>query len=307
MQARASDAVTEWAFASGWRVVRWLPEAAAYRLFDVMADQLWKRRAGGVEQLEANLARVHPQASAEEIRILSRAGMRSYMRYYCEAFRLPKWSRSRITDTFIVDRHHIIDEAMAAGTGIILATAHMANWDHAGAWGGIRYGRVSSVAERLKPEGLFQRFLELRRSVGVEILGLGDPDVVATLAQRLEAGGLVAVLGDRDISRHGIEVDLFGERASFPAGPALLSVMTGAPLHPLTMWFTETGIAGRVHDRIDIPEHEDRQAQIAQMTQELATVLEQGIRENSVDWHMLQKVWIADLDSDRRHKNSDTL
>ena len=300
LRANAQDAMTEFAFAAGWNVVKRMPERAAYRSFDAIADQLWKRRAGGVVQLEANLRRVHPDASAEELRELSRAGMRSYMRYYSETFRLPEWERSRIAETFILDRVEIMDEAMAAGTGIVMVPGHMANWDHAGAWGALRYGGLTTVAEKLKPEGLFQRLLDLRSSMGIEVLGHGDDDVLATLAQRLEGGGLVAILGDRDLSRSGVEVDFFGERASLPAGPALLSIMTGAPVHPVTMWFAEDGIRGYVHDRIEIPNQVERTEQIATMTQHLANAFEQGIREHSVDWHMLQKVWIADLDGGRR-------
>ncbi len=52
-----------------------------------------------MRQLETNLARVRPDAGPEELRELSRAGMRSYLRYYCDAFRLPGWSRERLTST----------------------------------------------------------------------------------------------------------------------------------------------------------------------------------------------------------------
>jgi phosphatidylinositol dimannoside acyltransferase len=302
----AQDAATEFVFSAGWNVVRRMPERAAYRSFDVLADQLWKRRAGGVVQLEANLRRVHPEASPQELRERSRAGMRSYMRYYCETFRLPDWDRARIAENFVLERVEIMDDAMAAGTGIIMVPGHMANWDQAGAWGALRYGGLTTVAERLKPEGLFQQFLDLRSSMGIEVLGHGDEDVLETLAQRLRGGGLVAILGDRDLSRSGVEVDFFGERASLPAGPALLSIMTGAPVHPVTMWFAEDGIRGYVHDRIEIPEQLERTDQISAMTQELANAFEQGIREHSVDWHMLQKVWLADLDGGRRRSDSGT-
>lgn len=305
LRSGTQDALIEFAFASGWHLVRRMPERAAYRTFDRFADELWKRRAGGVVQLEANLRRVHPAASPEELRELSRAGMRSYMRYYSEAFRLPEWDTRRISETFILDRVEIMDAAMAAGTGIIMVPGHMANWDHAGAWGCLRYGGLTTVAEKLKPEGLFRRFLDYRRSLGMEVLGLGDADVLRTLAQRLQSGGLVAILGDRDISRSGVEVDFFDERASLPAGPALLSLMTGAPVHPVSMWFADDGIRGYVHDRIEIPENVEREVQIQQMTQGLASAYEQGIREHSVDWHMLQKVWLADLDGGRRRLEPD--
>ena len=95
--ARAADAATEWAFAAGWSLVKRLPERAAYRAFDAAADRLWQRRGPGIVQLERNLARVVPDASAAELHELSRASMRSYLRFWCDAFRLPTWAPARVS------------------------------------------------------------------------------------------------------------------------------------------------------------------------------------------------------------------
>jgi lauroyl/myristoyl acyltransferase len=48
-----------------------------------------------------------------------------------------------------------------------------------------------------------------------------------------------------------------------------------------------------------MPTQGDRDEQIHTITQQLARGWESGIREHSVDWHMLQKVWVADLDPRR--------
>jgi len=85
----ASDALTTWIYDIGWKIARTLPEPVANATFRQIADALWLRRAGGVGQLERNLRRVHPDASEDDIRDLSRAGMRSYMRYWCEACKPP--------------------------------------------------------------------------------------------------------------------------------------------------------------------------------------------------------------------------
>jgi phosphatidylinositol dimannoside acyltransferase len=195
--------------------------------------------------------------------------MRSYMRYWCEAFRLPSWSKARIQDTFILERQYLLDEAMEHG-GALMISAHMANWDHAGAWGALTYGSVSSVAERLKPEKLFDKFVAYRRQeLGMDILPTGDADVLRQLTRRLRDGKLVALLGDRDIGRSGVHVDFFGEPASFPAGPALLAMMTDVPLHPLTMWFDGDVTRGYIHDRIELPTTGEREDNIRSITQNL--------------------------------------
>jgi len=278
----------------GWKTVRALPEQQANSLFARLADRLWRTDSGGVVQLRRNLARVHPELTAEEVHEYSRVGMRSYMRYYCEAFRLPTWSHARISDTFTLERGYLLDDAMASGTGALMIPGHMANWDHAGAWGSLRFGRVTTVAERLRPESLFRQFLDYRQSLGMEVLPLGQSDVMQTLVRRLRSGGLVALLGDRDLGASGVRVSLLGEEASLPAGPAVLALMTDAPLHPVSMWFEDGGTRGYVHDRIEIPTG-TRDEQIRAITQSLADALGEGIRNHSADWHMLQRVWTADL------------
>jgi KDO2-lipid IV(A) lauroyltransferase len=297
--AVASDAVTEWAFAFGWTVVKRLPERAARSAFDRAADGIWRRRGAGVLQFERNQARIHPDAGPAELKELSRLGMRSYMRYWLEAFRLPTWSPERITDTFDLERKHLMDNAMADGTGAIMVVNHGGNWDLAGAWGCLRYGGLTTVAERLRPEGLYKRFLAYRQSLGMEILPTGEPDIIRTLARRLETGRLVPLMGDRDIGRNGVVVDLFGEPASFPAGPAVLGTLTGAPILPVSLWFDGPRATGHVHDAIPIPEAGTREERIRAVVQGVALSFEAGIRQHSVDWHMMQPVWLADLDPGR--------
>ncbi len=298
---RVGDAATEWAFATGWRVVRVLPEPAAYAVFNQAADAIWRRRGGGVRQLERNQARIHPDASPADLRELSRLGLRSYLRYWCDAFRLPTWSHERIRTTFRLDGVEALDDAMRTGTGAIMVVNHGGNWDHAGAWACLRYGGLTTVVERLKPEGLYRRFLAYRESLGMEALPLGQPDVVRTLARRIKEGRVVPLVGDRDISRNGVVVDLFGEPASLPAGPAMLGLLTGAPVLPVTLRYEGPMAVGTVAARVPVPESGDRAEKIREMTQGIAAAFEAGLRRDSVDWHMMQPVWLADLDPARRH------
>lgn len=297
--SRATDAATEWAFATGWYAVKRLPEKSAYRLFARAADVLWKRDGAGVRQLRRNIERIRPEAEREELDELTRLGMRSYLRYWCDTFRLPTWSPERVRATFDLDDRFFLDDAMSAGRGAIMVVNHAGNWDHAGAWGCLRYGGLTTVAERLRPEGLYQRFLDYRTSLGMEILPTGEPDVVRTLARRLREGRLVPLMGDRDISRNGIVVDLLGSPASFPAGPALLGLLTDAPVHPVTLFFDGDRATGRVHERIPVPTTGTRDERVTAVTQGIADAFGVGLREHPEDWHMMQPVWLEDLDPDR--------
>ena len=292
-----ADSVTNWAYSAGWAATKRLPEGAAQRMFEVAADVLWRQDAGGVDQLSKNLARVCPHLDSHELKDLTRKGVRSYMRYWCEAFRLPTMSPEYFSTQFQLRGVELLDQGMDDGKGVLMIPGHMANWDLAGAWGAQRYGRVTTVAERLKPEKLFDQFLQYRESLGMEVLPLGDSDIMRNLVERLKSGGLVALLGDRDISGRGIAVDFFGEQAGFPAGPATLALLTGAPLYPVTMHFEGPIAVGVVHDRVEIPESLPKRERVAHMTQQIARAFEIGIAKHPEDWHMLQKVWLADRKS----------
>jgi KDO2-lipid IV(A) lauroyltransferase len=295
-----TDAATEWAFATGWKLVKRLPERAAYSAFDRAADLLWWRRGEGVVQYERNQARIHPDMTGDELRELSRLGMRSYLRYWCEAFRLPTMGPDEINSKLDLDRKELMDAAVAAGTGAVMAVNHGGNWDLAGAWGCLRYGGLTTVAERLKPEGLFDQFVAYRESVGMNVVPLGDPDVIRKLIRALQQGQIVPLLSDRDIGRNGVVVDFFGEPASLPAGPAVLGIMTGVPVMPVTLWYDGPLATGYIHDAIPVPEVGSRAEKIHVMTQQIAYAHERSMRDHSVDWHMMQPVWVADLDPSRR-------
>lgn len=285
------DRATEEAFRAAWFGIRHLPEPAARSAFMAIADRSTRRNGRGVQQLRSNLAQVRPDLTPAQLDSLVRSGMRSYLRYWMEAFRLPSWSVERVRRDFILDNADLLDAAMAAGRGVIMVPGHLANWDLGGAWAADRYGGFTTVAERLKPEGLFRQFLAYRETLGMEVLPLGDPDLVRTLARRLKSGRMVALLGDRDLGGNGVTVDFLGAPARLPAGPALLSLMTGAPVLPIGLWYDGDRTLGHVHDPIVGEPDTDRQAQIQVMTQALADSLGAAIRRHPQDWHVLQRVW----------------
>ncbi|MFJ4684334.1 phosphatidylinositol mannoside acyltransferase [Streptomyces sp. NPDC088789] len=294
----ARERWTDALYGAGWGTVKRLPEPAAVRLGTTIADLAWKRRGKGVLRLESNYARVVPDAGPERLRELSRAGMRSYLRYWMESFRLPAWSADRVRNGFEAkDIHHLTD-GLATGRGVILALPHLANWDLAGAWVTTELETpFTTVAERLKPETLYDRFVAYREGLGMEVLPHSGGTAFGTLARRLRDGGLVCLVADRDLSASGVEVDFFGETARMPAGPALLAQQTGALLLPVTLWYDDSPVMrGQVHPPIEVPGSGTREEKTSVMTQALANAYASGIAEHPEDWHMLQRLWVADLE-----------
>ncbi|MCQ4209450.1 MULTISPECIES: phosphatidylinositol mannoside acyltransferase [Streptomyces] len=295
----AQDRVTDALYGLGWATVKKLPEPVAARLGRTIADAAWKKRGKGVLRLESNLARVVPDATPERLKELSRAGMRSYLRYWMESFRLPAWSKERIREGFTPkDLHHLTD-ALDSGKGVVLALPHMGNYDLAGAWVTTKLETpFTTVAERLKPETLYDRFVAYREGLGMEVLPHTGGSAFGTLARRLRAGGLVCLVADRDLSSSGVEVKFFGETTRMPAGPSMLAQQTGALLLPVTLWYDSSSIMrGRVHPPVDVPETGTRAEKTSVMTQALADAFATGIADHPEDWHMLQRLWLSDLEN----------
>ncbi|MGV9316680.1 phosphatidylinositol mannoside acyltransferase [Streptomyces sp. NPDC003691] len=293
----ARERLVDGMYGLGWTAVRKLPRPAAARLGRTVADTAWRRRGAGVLRLESNLARVVPGAGPERLAELSKAGMRSYMRYWMESFQLPEWSTRRVRDSVVIHDVDRLTDGIASDRGVILALPHLANWDLAGVWvTRVLETPFTTVAERLKPESLYDRFVAYRESLGMEVLPHAGGSAFGTLARRLRDGGLVALVADRDLSSSGVDVRYFGETARMPAGPALLAQHTGALLLPVTLWYEGDTMAGRVHPPVEVPASGTRAEKTAAMTQALADVYAAGIAEHPEDWHMLQKLWVSDLE-----------
>ncbi|WP_205849714.1 phosphatidylinositol mannoside acyltransferase [Nakamurella flava] len=298
-----ADRLTATGLLAGWATLKALPASLTAPLFRFGADRAAARDGAGVRQLRANLRRVlGPTAGPAELDAAVRDGMRSYARYWLETFRLPVMDHDDVVRRVTAESTGLeyIDAALAQGRGAVLALPHSGNWDVAGLMGRRRWGSLTTVAERLKPERVYEKFLSYRESLGMEILPLtGGVSPSEVLKERLTAGGVVALLADRDLSRRGVPVTFFGEPTRMPAGPAMLAALTGAALFPVHLSYTADGWRQTIGPEITLPGTRLRE-QVHGGTQAVADVLAREIATAPADWHMLQPLWLADLPESRR-------
>jgi len=303
---RAKGRLVDLGYAAGWGAVKGMPAGMSARAFRRAADAAAVRNGASTRQLRRNLRRVvGPDYSELRMDRLIGDSLRSYSRYWLETFRLSKMDHDVVAaklDANATGSEHV-DAAMARGKGLILALPHMGNWDVSAVWLVKRGYPFTTVAERLKPESLFERFVEYRESLGMEVLALtgGERAPVEVLSERLRAGRAICLVADRDLSRNGIEVQFFGEATRMPGGPALLALTTGASLHVVIPWFTEDGWAQAISAPLQMPEDGSLRERIVALTQQLADGFAAGIAEHPTDWHMLQKLWLSDLTPRTEH------
>ncbi|PFG43314.1 KDO2-lipid IV(A) lauroyltransferase [Isoptericola jiangsuensis] len=299
-------------YAFAWRHAGRVPEPVLRAGCRVAADVTWLRRGAGIRRLEANYARVRPELTPREVRRLSREGMRRYLRYFREAFTLQRLTPDQVDARVRVEGEEHARAALADGRSAVLALGHTGNWDLAGAWASPHLARVLTVAERLEPPALYEEFVAFRRSIGIDVLGLGDDGVFRALVRGARDGGrLLPLLADRDLTASGLEVDLCGRRARVAAGPAALAVAGDVALVPTVIFHERLrgerrrragsawGIVLKFHPAVPRPADADHRTQVAVMTQGWVDVFAGFVAEHTADWHMLQKVFVEDLDPDR--------
>ncbi|MGI9091849.1 MAG: phosphatidylinositol mannoside acyltransferase [Mycobacteriales bacterium] len=322
MSVSVNDRLVSTAYAAGWTAVKALPMPLAAAGFRLGADIALRRNGPRVRQLRANLRPVvGDRLGADDLERLMRRALRSYARYWLETFRLPAMDHADVAARTHVVGADRIDAAVAAGRGAILALPHMGNWDAGGVWLLNRGHPFTTVAERLRPEALFWRFVAYRERLGMHVLpldpGAGSP--VEALTAQLRAGGVVCLVADRELSANGapssgvpspgvpssgvpssgvpssgVLVSFFGQAVRLPAGPALLAARTGAVLLPVIPWFEGRDWGLSVEPEIDVGGDGRLSERVATATQQLADSWAAHLARRPEDWHMLQPFWLVD-------------
>ncbi len=287
--------LTDLGYAAGWQAVQRLPEAVARGAFDAGGRLAAGRDGRGVRQLRANLrVATGGRLPEDELAALTTRALRSYARYWQEAFRLPRLPARRIVGHTVHSGVEHMQRARDSGRGAVIALPHSGNWDAAGVWlvdwlG----GPFTTVVERLQPESLYRRFLDYRQSLGIRVLPLtgGERPSSAVLREELSAGGFACLLTDRDLGPGGVAVELFSRPTTMPAGPALLAAQTGAALLPAVCRFTDRGWEFAVRPEVPVDGPGRLRDRVAAGMQGVADAFTADLAVRPEDWHVLGRVW----------------
>jgi phosphatidylinositol dimannoside acyltransferase len=280
----------------GGAVARYTPRALA----DIASTAVGGTLSVGLrtrrELVARHLRRVDPSLEGRRLRRAVAEAFDSYARYYIESFRLPYMTRAEIDAGFDESGYeeHLLP-ALERGRGAIIALAHLGGWEWAGRWIAERGHPISVVVERLEPPEVFQWFVELRESLGMQVIPLG-PDTASQVTKALRANHIVCLLCDRSIDGTGVEVEFFGETTVLPAGPAMLALRTGASVLPTAIYFSDRpdGHRAVVHAPLEIAREADLRSDVARIMRSIAIELEHIIRVAPTQWHLQQPNWPSD-------------
>jgi phosphatidylinositol dimannoside acyltransferase len=232
--------------------------------------------------------------SDAETRQWTRRAFSNYAHYWLDGSRLPSLSSDVVLERFTVSGYEHLVDNMALGKGVVMALPHVGSWEWGGAWLALKGYPMTSVAEPLEPQALYDFFAAQREAMGLHILPLTSR-VGGALLRTLREGGLVGLLCDRDIQGNGVEVEFFGERTTLPGGAATLALRSGAALVPVAVYIGP----GQSHTALIMPPVKcertgSLRADVARVTQALASVLEELIRRAPDQWYVFQPNWPSD-------------
>jgi KDO2-lipid IV(A) lauroyltransferase len=297
----APDRLLESGVAVGRVLARYVPEATASALMGGLAEGVRRSGDAHVTQLRLNLRRAAPRLDSVLLDALTARAVRSYLRYWYEVVRIGAWTPERLVDAVVTSNERSVRAACAA-TGAVVALPHMANWDHAGAWAARTGMPVTAVAERLEPPARFSRFAAYREQLGLDVValdsgrspsrGASGRTIWSRLRSAATSGRLVCLVADRDLVGRGMEVELLGEPARLPIGPAALAANTGTTLFAATLAYEGPLLRVDFSDPIAVSR---RASDVQRATQAVAHWFTRGIGRSPEDWHMMQPVFTADL------------
>ncbi len=280
----------------GYQAARWLartlPEPTGRRVFEGLGSAAYRLLPGVRATVTANQAQVLGRPPDDPlVQETVREAFRLYARYWQQTFLAVAWSDDELRSRFELEGLGHLTTALENGKGAILALPHMGNWDVAGRSMALEGFPVVSVAEQLEPRRLFEMFQEHRRELGIEVIGLADGRVGRLLTGKLAQNRVVALIADRDLGGRGVEVEMFGRPRRMPAGPALLSIGTGAPLIPSPVYTTERGWHCILNEPLELDPTGDRNRDVMALSRLLAQAFERAISAAPADWHLFQPGW----------------
>ncbi|MBI1799771.1 MAG: lysophospholipid acyltransferase family protein [Candidatus Eisenbacteria bacterium] len=241
----------------------------------------------------ANLAVAMPRATRRERLQVVRRMMRSYNYMLFEFFRLPHLTRRELLDSVEVEGREHLEQAVARGRGVILASTHIGNWELAAVmlahWGYTLYAVAGVQLNRWLAPAVRETKTELA------IHTVSPEDGFRRLLRALEHNDLVALMVDGDLYSHGQPVEFFGRETTFPSGPGVLAQRTGALI---LCGYSERLGPGRFRIVIESAIDPAQFASVQAINAAVALTVERHIHDHLDQWCIFRPMWEGDPQAD---------
>jgi KDO2-lipid IV(A) lauroyltransferase len=243
----------------------------------------------GVRRLvvQRQIAGDFPEADPDEVHALVREAYSHFGEVIFETALLPRLGKQGILDLFEgAEGFEAIEQAYAAGKGIILITGHFGNWELAGAYVAARGIPIEVIVRRMN-HPLFDRYVTQTRA-GAGMIVVYDHEAVRRTPRAFKAGHAVAFVADQGVlGLASTFVPFFGRPAKTPRGPAVFAMKYRLPTFFVAAVQEKSGKYRCVVTPVEIPDSGDREADVDTVVARYTSILESWVRRypGQYFWH----------------------
>jgi KDO2-lipid IV(A) lauroyltransferase len=270
-----------------------LPESllvAIARAWGRVGPRIMRARAAMARK---NLARVytHRDGVAPTSSALSRGVellFEHHVRFYIETARAPRHARKIIATRVRLESEDSVRAAFTRYSGgAIFLAAHFGAIELPGSILADRSGMkpVAPMEELANP--VLQRWMLRVRGEGLGLRIIRAQGAAAVMSAELAAGGIVGLVGDRNITGRGVPVSLFGAPARLPIGAGLLAVESGARLFVAAVIREDRGLYTGYIRQVEVPATGDRMERTKAVLVGVAAAFEELISKAPEQWWTL--------------------
>jgi KDO2-lipid IV(A) lauroyltransferase len=276
----------------GSAVLYYLPDGLRYGLARLGGELSFRLRPGLRRQTLANYAAILGRPTADGVvRKVTRGAMVGYAKLLAEFLMLPRMRPEEIRRRVEIMGFERIQDVLSEGKGAIVVTPHFGNWDMAAAAATNAGLQVTAVTDPFGPGGMNRWVVRARERLGIRVVPISVTAGKASLAA-LRRNEVVALVCDLPAEGRNVPVRMAGQEAMVPAGPALLSLRTGAPIVPLTCRRVADG-----YYRLDVQEpvrpipSSDETHSVAALTQSFIDRFDPILRATPEQWYLFSPMW----------------
>jgi KDO2-lipid IV(A) lauroyltransferase len=289
---RIPDRLKYYLFELARHVLPLLPARLGYRLASLAGSIAYLVSGRGRAAVQANLDRVlGPKVDPAQRNRLVRRVFQNAAKNYFDLFRVPRLHPAEVEKVLSIHNWERLEQALAQGKGVVLATAHFGNFDLVGQVLAGRSLPVTAIAESLQPPQLFHLVTGMRNSKGLSFIPAG-PAAVRAVIKALRRGEIVGMACDRDIQGKGLRVRFFGEETRLPTGAMFMGVKTGAPIVPaFVVRRPDDTFTAFVESPIEVGPAQPEEEVVRRCTEQMAALLERYISQYPDQWVVFEPIW----------------
>lgn len=243
------------------------------------------------KDVDAHLARAFPEATPTWRRRVAQACYVHLGREGVAMFRLASLDRDAVIARTQVVGIEAVEASVRAGTGALIVTGHIGNWELGAAALAARGLPFDVVAKGMANEAFERDLVAARERLGLRVVQVGRAS--REVFRSLRAGHLVGLVADQNAGRSGVFVPFFGRLASTARGPALFALRTGAPIFlGLCLRVPGRGLRYRVTlRRLPAEVTGDLEGDILRVTRAHTTALEEAVRTVPEQYFWQHRRW----------------